>query len=158
MTSAEVFQRMAVLGPTLLLETLNNLRDIRSNAETQDESLATYAEKISKAECNIPWGESAEVIARRIRAFNPAPVCFSFLGDLRIKIFQARTVETPQAGPTPGTILSAGREGIVVACGAGALAIEVAQFPNARPLPTSELLNGRKQALSPGNTFTRVAS
>lgn len=157
MTSAEVFQRMAVLGPTLLLETLNNLRDVRSSAKAQDESLATYAEKISKAECSIRWGESAEVIARRIRAFNPAPVSFSFLGDLRIKVFQARIVETPQAGPAPGTILDADRDGIVVACGTGALAIEVAQFPNARPLPASELLNGRKQALSPGNIFTSVA-
>ena len=158
MTSAEVFQRMAVLGPTLLLETLNNLRDVRSKAETQDESLATYAEKISKAECSIRWDESAKVIARRIRAFNPAPVCFSFLGDLRIKVFQARTVETPQDGPAPGTILGADREGIVVACGAGALAIEVAQFPNAKPLPAGELINGRKQALSPGNIFTSMAS
>lgn len=157
MTSAEVFQRMAVLGPTLLLETLNNLSDLRSKAETQDGNIATYAEKINKAECNIPWCESAEVIARRIRAFNPAPVCFSFLGDLRIKIFQARILETPQTKPLPGTILSADREGIVVACGAGALAIEVAQFPNAKPLPASELINGRKQALAPGNIFTSVA-
>jgi len=158
MSSAEVFKRLAVLGPALLLETLNNLNEVRSKAETQDENLATYAEKINKAECNIPWGESAIVIARRIRAFNPAPMCFSFLGDLRIKIFQARALETPRAEPVPGKILSAGREGIVVACGAGALAIEIAQFPNAKPLPASELINGRKQVLSPGNIFTSVAN
>ena len=157
MSSGEVFQRMAALGPALLLETLNNLNALRSNAKAQDENLATYAEKISKTECNIPWSESAEVIARRVRAFNPAPVCFSFLGDLRIKVFQARILETPQTTSVPGKILSADREGIVVACGAGALAIEVAQFPNAKPLPASELINGRKQALSPGNIFTSVA-
>jgi methionyl-tRNA formyltransferase len=158
MTSGEVFQRMATLGPTLLLDTLMNLDVARARAEAQDESLAIYAEKINKAECNIPWEENATVIARRIRAFNPSPMCFSFLGDLRIKVVKARNVDAPQGGQDPGIILRADRDGIVVACGDGALAIETAQFPNAKPLPANELINGRKQALAPGNRFASEPS
>ena len=135
-----------------------NLDVARARAEAQDESLAIYAEKINKVECNIPWEESATVIARRIRAFNPSPMCFSFLGDLRIKVVKARNVDAPQGGQDPGIILRADRDGIVVACGDGALAIETAQFPNAKPLPANELINGRKQALAPGNRFASEPS
>ena len=152
--SSAVFNKMATTAPPLLIKTLDRLQEHRENAIKQDGALATYAAKISKEEAEICWGGDGIAIARQIRAFNPSPTSYSFLDGQRVKIYQARAIDRSFDGTEPGTIVSADREGILVACGRNGLVIEVAQFPNAKPLPALELINGRKAALAPGRKFS----
>jgi methionyl-tRNA formyltransferase len=158
MSSDAVFKKMATTAPPLLIKTLDRLQEHRENAIKQDGALATYAAKISKEEAEICWGGDGIAIARQIRAFNPSPTSYSFLDGQRVKIYQARAIDRSFDGTEPGTIVSADREGILVACGRNALVIEVAQFPNAKPLPALELINGRKAALAPGRKFSPLVS
>ena len=157
MSSDAVFNKMATTAPPLLIKTLDRLQEHRENAIKQDGALATYAAKISKEEAEICWGGDGIAIARQIRAFNPSPTSYSFLDGQRVKIYQARAIDRSFDGTEPGTIVSADREGILVACGRNGLVIEVAQFPNAKPLPALELINGRKAALAPGRKFSPLA-
>lgn len=158
MSSDTVFKKMAETAPPLLIKTLDQLQEHRKNAIKQDDARATYAAKISKEEGEIRWGGDGVAIARQIQAFNPSPISFSFLDGQRVKIYQARAIERSFGGTEPGTIVSADLEGILVACGSKGLVIEVAQFPNAKPLPALELINGRKAALAPGRKFSPLVS
>lgn len=150
-TSGDLYARLATLGPEALLEVLDDLPAYLDTAEPQDGHAATYADKIDKQEARLDWTQPAVVLARRVRAFNPAPGCFSHLGDLRIKVWRA------QAGPggnaAPGTITSVSDAGIAVACGEGSLYLTELQLPGARSLPTAELLRGRADLFAPGERF-----
>ena len=151
-TAGTLQARMAEAGPLALQSVLASLPEQLANAQPQNDGLATYASKIKKTECQLDWQRDAQTLCRQIRAFNPAPVCFSFLDGERIKFWQAEEADTPEPQP-PGTILAATDEGITVACGAGALQVTQLQFPGARPLPCAEIMRGRSSALAPGQRF-----
>lgn len=151
-TSADLYERLATIGPELLLEVLDDLPAHIAGAEQQDDARATHAAKISKDEARLDWREPAAVLARRIRAFNPAPGAFTFLGEDRIKVWEAGPAA--QGSSAPGTIIAADERGIVVGCGEGALRLAVMQLPGARPLTASELLRGHGGRFAPGISFS----
>jgi len=153
-TGGSLHDRLAALGPPALLSVLDQLETALARAVVQDDSLANYARKIDKAECQIDWSQPAEVLARRIRAFNPAPVCFSYLGDDRVKIWLASADANPPPQTPPGTIVEAGRDSLRVACGEGSLSILQAQFPGGKALTAAQLINGKADQLTPGARFT----
>lgn len=142
-------REMAQLGGPALLETLDQLARGTAVAEPQDDALATYAPKLDKAEGEINWLESAAVIARKVRAFCSANVASARLGEERIKIWHARCCQ-PSAAQEPGTILAAGKQGIEVACGDGALLITRLQLPGRKPLEAAAVLNARSVMFRPG--------
>ena len=156
-TGGELHDALAALGPKTLIAVLNDFSEQWANAVAQDDTQANYAHKITKADCDINWQLPADPLARKICAFNPSAVCFSQLGDQRVKIWTAAAVpdapEAPQDIPAPGTIIAASRMGLIVACGVGALNISRAQFPGGKPLPIGDLLNARADALAPGQRF-----
>lgn len=154
-TSGDLYSRMAELGPQLLLEVLSDLPAKMAAATVQDDSLATHAAKISKEEAQIDWEDSGLNLARRIRAFNPAPGCYSFLNDQRIKIWEASPgpANKNAASCTPGTILSIESEALQVACGEGSLYLHKIQLPGAKAMPVKELLRGRGEQFAQGQVF-----
>ncbi|MDG1065328.1 MAG: methionyl-tRNA formyltransferase [Luminiphilus sp.] len=152
-TSGTLHDRLTDLGPGLLLEVLEDLPQRLTQATPQEDSDAIYAAKITKQETQLDWALDAEALSRKIRAFNPTSVCFSYLGNERLKIWQASALSLPHKS-TPGHIIESGPDGIVVACGTGALNITVAQFPGAKALPATDLLNGRSQQLAKSQQFT----
>lgn len=155
-TSGDLYGLLAELGPPLLTEVLTDLPSYLEKAEKQDDAAASYATKLEKQEACIDWQRSAVTLARQIRAFNPAPGCFSFLAGERVKIWRAQ----PHPGPSPGTVVEPGvisscdERGVTVQCGEGALLLENMQFPGARAMPVAELLRGRGEQLAPGLRFT----
>lgn len=153
-TGGSLHDRLAALGPPALLSVLDDLDNARARAAVQDDSQANYARKIDKAECQIDWSQPAEVLARRIRAFNPAPVCFSHLGSERVKIWLASAEANPASPTPPGTILEADRDKLRVACGEGSLSLLQAQFPGGKALTAAQLINGRAGQLVVGARFT----
>jgi methionyl-tRNA formyltransferase len=107
---------------------------------TQPEEGVTYAAKISKEEAKLDLSQPAEILARKVRAFNPFPGAQAQAGGVTIKIWKAEPVE---GSGTPGKVLAAdARQGIVVACGQGALRLTELQKPGGKRLPAAEFLKG----------------
>lgn len=152
-SAASLHDELALAGPPLLLQVLADLPHFQARAEPQNDSNACYADKISKAEAHINWQSGAAQLERAIRAFNPFPVCYSLLGDERVKIWEAE--RAPGAGNTApaGTIVEAGSDGIVVSCGEGDLIIRTLQLPGGRPLSAEQMLNARSALFTPGARF-----
>ena len=152
-TAAALHDELAAIGPTLLLDVLAGLADYQQRAQAQDDAAATYADKILKTEAALDWAEGAQVLARRIAAFNPFPVCFTQLGNERVKIWEARAQSLPGRVEIPGTILQADERGLLVACGTDALLITRLQLPGGRAMATADLLNARASQFRVGERF-----
>jgi len=79
---------------------------------------------------------------QKIRAFNPVPMCYTLLGDNRIRILQAQVYPQPHTA-LPGTILSVNDMGIIIACGNMAVSLEQIQLPGKKPMKVADILNGK---------------
>jgi methionyl-tRNA formyltransferase len=139
-TADTLHDKLAVLGAEAIIETLGLLEQGNINNVTQSNQDVTYAAKLSKEEGLIDWSKAAQEIECAIRAYNPFPVANSSINDVPIKIWQASICER-DAGK-PGEILVAEKNTLVVACGSGALSLEVLQKPNAKALPVVQFLQG----------------
>jgi methionyl-tRNA formyltransferase len=151
-TGGSLRERLAGLGARALLEALAALVGETVTATPQDDRNASYAAKLRREEAVINWQEPCQVLARRVRAFNPANVCQTRLGDETVRIWNAMPREATAAGP--GTIVAADRGGIVVACGQGSLALTELQMSGGKPMSAAALLNGRAALFAPGARFT----
>ncbi len=139
-TSKTLHDKLANLGAEAILDVLGQLKNEGVGGVAQDASLTTYAAKLSKAEALLDWTQSATQLERAIRAYNPAPVAHSLLNGTTIKIWQARISDDVQG--SPGTVLAINKHGIQVACGKGALYVEVLQRPNAKAMPAAQFVQG----------------
>jgi methionyl-tRNA formyltransferase len=135
-TAGELHDRLADLGGRLLVRHFDAILGGSLEAIEQDDDLATYAGKISKQDARLDWKRPAEELHRRVRAYNPVPGAFFLLDDLAVKCWRAGVVAG--ADGTPGEVLSAGRDGIVVACGRDALRLDTLQRPGKRPVTAAE--------------------
>ncbi len=154
-TAASLHDKLAALGGPALNEALQRLAAGNIVGEVQDDSLSCYAAKIDKAEGAIDWNLHAAELARRVRAFNPFPGCYSELDGERIKVWNASadTAASADSGAEPGTIVSADGDGIVVCCGHGSLRLTELQLPGARRLAARDILNARAALFAPGARF-----
>lgn len=152
-TAAQLHDQLIELGSSALLEVLDDLPAYLANASTQDDSAATYAHKITKAEAAIDWQQSNLEIHRRICAFNPFPVCWTRLDDESVKVWQSQLAADYPAG-TPGEIVALEKDAIIIACGSGHLRLLQLQFPGGKSLPVSQLLLSRSQQLACGRRFS----
>lgn len=143
-TSASLYEKLADLGPTGLLSTLQQLAEGRTAPEKQDETQVTYAEKLSKEEARLDWSLSAAQLARCVRAFNPWPVSFFVVEDQPVKVWNVSVIEKT-AGAAPGTIISADKHGIQVATAQGILNLETLQPAGKKAMPAQDLLNSRRE-------------
>lgn len=151
--AGELHDELAVLGPPLLLDVLEELPERQRISRVQDDALANYAHKILKPEAQLNWLCSATELDLRVRAFNPFPICFSVLGGERIRVWQASAQPAPAAAEAPGTIVQADDAGIVVCCGDGTLTIEVLQLEGGRALAARELLSAHRAKFAIGRRF-----
>jgi methionyl-tRNA formyltransferase len=147
-TGGALTERLAVLGADALVATLADLARGGGMAQPQDHATATYAPKIGREVARVDWTEPADVVARRIRAFDPVPGAWTDLRGTDIKLFAAHPVEGSGA---PGQVLSA-PGGIVVAAGEGAVAIGDVQPAGKRRIAAPEWVRGR--SVAPGDIFT----
>jgi methionyl-tRNA formyltransferase len=141
-TTAILHDQLAALGASALIETLELLTESKLDPQVQDDSLSTYADKLAKEEGIIDWNESAEAIARRIRAFNPWPVAQTAHGDKMLRLWMAEALDQAASGE-PGKVIGESKQGIDVACGEGTLRITQLQLPGGKPMNIPAFLNGR---------------
>lgn len=151
-TGSSLHDRLAELGASSLLEVLENLPARQQLAKPQNHDDATYAHKLEKEQARIDWQQSAKEINRLVRAFNGWPVAYSELDDLRVRIWQAQSLNEKHSAPV-GTIINSSADGIDVACGDGLLRLQTVQLPGAKALPVSAVLNAKQDLFSPGRQF-----
>jgi len=148
-TAARLHDALAAQGARLIVEALRQLQTGQLRETAQPAEGATYAKKLGKEEARVQWQQGAAEIARRIRAFNPAPVCWSELEGERVRLLQAQAV--PDSSGIPGEILSVDTAGICVACAAGAVRVTELQFAGGKPMAAADAARGRHLA---GRRFT----
>lgn len=136
-TAAVLHDKLAVLGARLIVEALGRFDGLVPVPQPAEG--VTYAAKIDKAEAPLNFRRPAPELARKIRAFNPFPGCLASLDGEQIKIWNGEAV-TGQG--QPGTVLKVAADGIVVACGDGALRLTELQKPGGRRLSAADYLRG----------------
>lgn len=141
-TGGRLHDQLAELGRHACLAMLIQIATGKLVETPQDHRLATYAHKINKQEALLDWSQAAALLERKIRAFNPWPVCFSFWQQQRIRLLQAQEVplSPAQALSAPGEIISVSKSGIDVATGDGALRLLVLQQPGGKAQPVAQLI------------------
>lgn len=142
-TAQDVHDALSKLGAEALPDCLTGLADGSLTAEAQPAEGSTYAPKLEKSEAGIDWTQSAVEIHRRIRAFNPWPVAHCPLGTDSVRIWKARVGPAKLHHGAPGEIIASTDEGLIVACGDGALTITELQFPGKRRMSALEAARGR---------------
>lgn len=120
-TYGELSGRLAEVGALALIEALALLELGGATERAQDDSLATYAAKVDRETTRLDWTRSEHEVANAIRAYDPKPGAWATHRGADVKLFGARRVF--DASGTPGTVLEADDEGLVVACGEGAVRI-----------------------------------
>ncbi|WHF55759.1 methionyl-tRNA formyltransferase [Shewanella xiamenensis] len=155
-TSASLYEKLAQQGPSALLQALEGLANGTLAAEKQDETLANYAEKLSKEEARLDWTKSATQLWQEVRAFNPWPVSYFEHQGNTIKVWQTQ-VSTTSSTAAPGTIISASKKGIDVATGDGVLTLLSMQLPGKKPLSVADILNARGEWFTPNTRLNNEA-
>lgn len=141
--SAMLHDRLAALGAEVLREGLMRLQCGESLDPTpQPAEGVCYAHKLDKSEALLDWNESASVLDRKIRAFNPWPVAEAEIAGERVRIHAAEPVD---AHGEPGTPVRATRSRLAIACGDGALAILKLQRAGGRVIDAADYVNGRPE-------------
>ena len=149
-TGGTLHDRLAELGARAIVEAVNGLEAGTLNGEAQDDALACYAHKLSKDEARLDWNRPAVELERQIRALHPWPICHSSLSGEAVKVHAAQLAD---GTGVPGTILDAGKDGVRVACGQGALLLTRLQLPGGKPLAFADLYNSRREQFAAGLVF-----
>jgi methionyl-tRNA formyltransferase len=140
-TTGTLHDKLATLGGKLIVEALRRLKRGELPATPQPEG-ANYAAKISKEEAALDFAQSAEVLARKVRAFNPVPGAAANFNGTAVKFWRAEALPgMPQA--EAGKVLAANaHDGVQIACGSGVLHVTELQKPGGKRLPAAEFLKG----------------
>ncbi|RKG49045.1 methionyl-tRNA formyltransferase [Acinetobacter cumulans] len=138
-TSATLHDKLAQQGAEATVQVLASeasLQRYLAEREVQDEALTVYAHKLSKAEAQINWSETAVQIDRNIRAFNPWPVAFIALDESNnLRVWGSMLSNVDASGKTAGTILNIDKQGVHVACGdEKAICLTSLQWPGGKAL------------------------
>jgi len=136
-TSLTLHEKLAELGAQAIVEAIDGIAAGRLTAQPQA-GPATYARRIEKTEARIDWSQPAAQVERHVRAFNPWPIAETSLHDQTLRVWAAHAQPTAHEA-RPGTVL-ASTAALVIACGEGALALDIVQLPGRRPLPVREFL------------------
>jgi methionyl-tRNA formyltransferase len=143
-SGGSLHDRLAELGASALLETLDCLAHGTIVAQPQPEVGITYAAKLDKAEARIDWTARAVEIERQVRAFNPWPIAETRYNGEQLRVLRAKAEmeeSTRLAGQPPGTILSVSERALLVQCGLGRLALLEVQRPGKRPVSARDFAN-----------------
>ena len=141
-TTGSLHDKLAALGGAMIVDALRRMKVGELPATAQPEAGVTYAAKISKEEAGLDFSLPAEVLARKVRAFNPFPGAHGLVGGMSVKIWRAEALPE-DTGQAPGTLVSSdAQHGIVVACGSGSLRLTQLQKPGGKRLEAAEFLKG----------------
>ena len=144
-TAGKLHDRLSLLGRKAMEETLHQLCQETLNPIEQDDELSSYASMMKKEDGLIDWHHSATAIHNQVRGLDPWPAAYTSLAGNVLKI-AATAIE--DGNGTPGTVISADKTGVRIACGEGILNIGELQLPGKKRLSAANFISGK--ALMPG--------
>ncbi|KGR72210.1 methionyl-tRNA formyltransferase [Streptococcus phocae subsp. salmonis] len=147
-----LFDKLAIIGRDLLLETLPAYLSGELKATPQDASQATFSPNITPEEERLDWSKPSRDVFNHIRGMNPWPVAHTLLEGQRFKIYEADQVDGSGA---PGQIIEKTKKALVVAAGTGAISLRVVQPAGKPKMSIADFLNGIGRKLEVGDYFGR---
>ena len=138
-TAGQLLDRLAVLGADLLRDTLHQVENGTAVANKQDEAAVTYAPMLDKSMCPIDFTKSARQIHNQVRGLHPWPVATMELKGQRFKVHETRVLD--RSGK-PGEILELNKQGLVIACGEGAIEIRQLQAEGGKRMAAPDYFRG----------------
>lgn len=142
-TFGELYERMAGLGASLLVQALDELQKGTLKPKPQPEEGISYAPLIKPEMARLDWSQPARRISCMVRAFDPRPGAYTFWNGQRIRLYMPFVIDVDASDMEPGTVCSVGEDGVVIAAGEGCVGIEELQWPGKRRMPCAEFLRGR---------------
>lgn len=144
-TSATLHDRLATLGGEAVVHSLEKLSHYQENRTKQDNELANYAAKLTKAEGKIDWTQPAAVLDRLVRGLQPWPVAYTQIGDDVLRVWSAELLENAKNAGQAGEIIHIDRLGVTVRCGDGqSLRLTQLQWAGGKPLNSVQILQAQK--------------
>lgn len=143
-TSGELYDRLSVMGADLLIKTLRDIENGTAPRTPQNEAEATYVTMLDKTMCPLDFNAAPKEIIGRIYGLQPWPVATAELGGQTLRVFAA-DYGTEKTGRKPGEIVSAGENGIEIACAGGdTVRILEVQAPGKKRMKSADYLRGHK--------------
>ena len=140
-TYGELHDRLAQLGATLLVKTIEQIAAGTAQRKQQDASSVTFAPLLKKETGKIDWNEKASAIVNRIRGLNPSPTAYTSLDGLSLKIFAA-VAQPCKIDQPPGTIGTVSTEGLSVVASDGYVTLKDVQLTGKKRMLISDFLRG----------------
>jgi len=144
-TGGELTLRLSELGATALIEALALMELGEAVEHPQDDARATYAKKIEREHARVDWSLPAEIVERRIRAYDPRPGAWSVVRGTETRLFGARAIVDRRGAA--GEVLETDEMGMIVACGEGAVAIREVHPSGKRRMAALDWAQGRGVAV-----------
>lgn len=145
-----MFEKLALVGRDLLLESLPSYLAGDLKSVPQDKNQVTFSPNISPEEERIDWTKTNRQLFNQIRGMYPWPVAHTLLNGERFKIYEATPVE---GAGQPGEILAIGKKELIVAAGESALSLKTVQPAGKSKMTIVDFLNGLGRQLSVGDFF-----
>lgn len=150
-TGGSLFDKLAIVGGQLIVQTLKDLEEGKVKAIPQEEDRATHVGMLKKSMGNLNWSRPAAELHNYVRGLNPWPSAYSYLNGKMVKIWKSSCLDGKK-GVKPGTILSLSDQGIEVAAGEGSLLLEEIQMEGKKRMDAKSFLLGHPQKV--GDLFT----
>jgi methionyl-tRNA formyltransferase len=141
-TSATLEARLATAGARLLVDVIDRFEHGALTEESQDERLATYADRITRADGDVHWARPARAIHDQVRGLHPWPHAAVMIGVRRVLLIESRVEHAHETTADPGVVLEVGAEGLVVAAAPGAVRILRVQPEGRAAMAVRDFLNG----------------
>ncbi len=152
-TAGELFERLSALGADMINDALDSIEDGSAVYTLQDHSAATRVKMLKKQDGAIVWSKSAKEVFNLVRGMNPWPCAYTYFCRKIIKIWAVEICHNVRSNGLPGEVLICdAKNGIIVACGEGAVKISELQLEGAKRMSAKDFLLGRSFAV--GERFT----
>ena len=149
-TAGELFDRLSILAADSIIKALDLIEKGKANFAPQNHNEATFCKMLTKADGLIDWSKSAQQIKDFVRGMNPWPCAYTKLDGMVYKMHKV-SVQNNNFSGNAGQIVMADKNGLIVACGDGAISIDIIQAPNCKKMSAKDYLLGHK--LQVGSIF-----
>ncbi len=140
-TAGELIERLAPIGARLLCDTLQGIDAGTVTSVPQNEAEATFAPPLTRELAELDFSLPGALVASRVRGLDPWPVATAELAGVKFKIYKAYNTVKSVSAP-PGTVISAGKQGIEVAVSDGSVTITRLQAPGGKQMAAADYLRG----------------
>lgn len=140
-TGETLHDKLAAVGAEVLIKTIERFKAGDFSSEKQDDSKATYASMLTKAEGEINWEKTAEEVYNLIRGLNSWPMAYTYYMGKRFVPYECEKVDAKGA---PGEVVDVNKEGFSVACSEGGIKIKAVKFDGKKMMSVKDYLVGNK--------------